>query len=110
MNMNEHRLTCLMEECAEVAQRASKQKRFGMFEVQPGQTLTNTTRMRDEAMDLLMCLEFLVEAGQMSPITPADLQRHRTEKMPKINAMLQRSFNHGCLDELVVLSDGSVAT
>jgi hypothetical protein len=35
MNPTEHLLSCLAEECAEVAQRASKSLRFGLSEVQP---------------------------------------------------------------------------
>jgi hypothetical protein len=50
-------LTILIEECAEVAQRATKMLRFGVNEVQPGQELTNRARLSDEAGDLFAMLE-----------------------------------------------------
>ena len=46
-------LTCLAEECVEVAQRADKAIRFGLGEVQPGQPLTNLFRLEEELNDLL---------------------------------------------------------
>jgi NTP pyrophosphatase (non-canonical NTP hydrolase) len=55
----EHLLVILMEECAEVAQRASKALRFGLKEVEPGQEATNAERLAGELADLdavvLMC-------------------------------------------------------
>lgn len=54
MNNTQYLLTCLMEECAEVAQRASKAIRFGLAEVQPGQELTNRVRLERELADILV--------------------------------------------------------
>lgn len=48
MNKTEHLLTILSEECAEVAQRASKAIRFGLSEVQPGQPEDNDNKRRLE--------------------------------------------------------------
>ena len=45
-------LTIIMEECAEVIQRASKALRFGLHEVQPKQGDTNIDRLCDELGDL----------------------------------------------------------
>lgn len=59
MNKTEHLLICLAEECAEVAQRASKALRFGLAEVQPGQSLTNAERIGLEFRDLLAVAEIL---------------------------------------------------
>jgi NTP pyrophosphatase (non-canonical NTP hydrolase) len=53
MTRTEHLLTILAEECAEVAQRASKAARFGMSEVQPGQELSNASRLAYEMTDLI---------------------------------------------------------
>jgi NTP pyrophosphatase (non-canonical NTP hydrolase) len=53
MNRSEHLLTCLAEECAEVAQRVSKALRFGLDEVQPEQSCDNAERIRMEMYDLL---------------------------------------------------------
>lgn len=53
MNLQEHLLTCLAEECVETAQRITKALRFGLAEVQPGQPLTNLERINQELTDLL---------------------------------------------------------
>lgn len=59
MNSTEHLLTKLMEECAEVAQEASKASLFGMDEVMPGQPLTNRSRILKELNDLWAVCEML---------------------------------------------------
>lgn len=59
MNETEHLLTILGEECAEVAQRASKAARFGLAEVQPGQAEDNRRRLERELADLMATAELL---------------------------------------------------
>lgn len=59
MNDREHLLTILSEECAEVAQRASKAIRFGLYEVQPGQPKNNKWRLEQELADLMATAEIL---------------------------------------------------
>jgi len=56
-------LVCLIEECAEVQQRATKALRFGVNEVQPGQALSNSERMSEELGDLLCVVTRLKEVG-----------------------------------------------
>jgi hypothetical protein len=63
----EHLLTILAEECAEVAHRVSKAIRFGLEEVQPGQTLTNAERVREEVYDLTAAYRMLALAGALPP-------------------------------------------
>lgn len=63
MNNAEHLLSCLAEECAEVAQRVSKALRFGLEEIQPGQAFTNAERIAQELNDLVAVVELLEEAG-----------------------------------------------
>ena len=60
MNRTEHLLTILGEECAEIAQRASKALRFGLDEVQPGKDLTNEQRIWKEMSDLAAVAEMLI--------------------------------------------------
>jgi NTP pyrophosphatase (non-canonical NTP hydrolase) len=60
MNRTEHLLTKLMEECAEVAQEASKASIFGLQEVMPGQPLTNRERVQKELNDLWAVCEMLL--------------------------------------------------
>jgi len=52
MTETEHILTILAEECAEVAQRASKAIRFGLHEIQPGQSDDNLRRLEREFSEL----------------------------------------------------------
>lgn len=59
MNRTEHLLSCLAEECAEVAQRATKAQRFGMDEIQPGQDLSNRERLSQELSDLVAVVDML---------------------------------------------------
>jgi len=59
MTHTEHLLTVLAEECAEVAQRASKAVRFGLTEIQPGQGDDNRRRIEKELADLVATAELL---------------------------------------------------
>ena len=61
MNLEQYLLTLLVEECAEVAQRATKAQRFGMNEVQPGQDLNNFQRLNGEINDLMTVMGLLQE-------------------------------------------------
>lgn len=63
MNRTEHLLSILAEECAEVAQRATKAQRFGLSEIQPGQELTNAERIMQEVHDLYGIVEMLQYEG-----------------------------------------------
>ena len=53
MDHTQYLLVCLAEECAEVSHRAMKALRFGLDEIQPGQTLTNRERLVEELHDLI---------------------------------------------------------
>lgn len=61
-------LTILMEECNETAQRASKAIRFGVNEIQEGQTLTNAERISYEFNDILAVMHMLNKAGLIDKI------------------------------------------
>lgn len=52
----------LMEECSEVAQRASKTIQFGYDEVQEGQDKTNRERLHAELDDLVSMIHILNSA------------------------------------------------
>lgn len=51
-NYQRELLTFLVEECAEVAQRATKAMRFGLDETQKGQPFDNSVRLGHELGDL----------------------------------------------------------
>jgi hypothetical protein len=98
VNIEEHHLIMLMEECAEVAHRASKQLRFGRDEVQPGQDQPNHARLREEIMDVHAVIERLIEANLIEPISFADTDEHRKNKQAKVDRMLALSRSQGRLD------------
>lgn len=56
-------LTILVEECAEVQQRASKLLRFGRDEVERGQPLSNRDRLSLELGDLCAVIEMAADHG-----------------------------------------------
>lgn len=57
----------LIEECAEVTQRATKLLRFGVEEVQPGQPHSNAYRLGLEVGDLLESVDMATRAGLIPP-------------------------------------------
>lgn len=59
VNTTENLLTILAEECAEAAQRASKAIRFGLTEVQPGQSDDNVRRLERELADVVAVAEMI---------------------------------------------------
>lgn len=63
MNRKEHLLTCLAEECAEVAQACCKALRFGIDDKGPGHTLTNAQYISREVNDVIALVEMLEEEG-----------------------------------------------
>lgn len=83
MNRLEHLLFILAEECAEVAQRASKAARFGMDEVEPGQSLNNAQRLMVEVNDLYAALKMLDDEGVIYPNPDFDAIDAKIAKVEK---------------------------
>lgn len=96
MNRQEHLLTCLSEECAEVAQRVSKALRFGLDDVQRDQPLSNRVRIRDELKDLLAVVNILCEEGTLSPSCMPS-QAEVDQKRAKIERYMEISRREGVL-------------
>jgi len=82
MNREQHLLLCLAEECAEVAQRASKALRFGLDEVQPGQELTNEERLWQEMNDLAGVAEMIISLRRKGGLSRSavDAKKAKVEK------------------------------
>lgn len=59
MTKTEHLLTILAEECAEVAQRASKAARFGLTDIDPETNETATRLLEKELADLMAMVGML---------------------------------------------------
>ncbi len=83
MTKEQYLLTCLSEECAEVAQRCTKAIRFGIEEVQDGQELTNLQRLQGEINDFLGVLWALHKEGIDISLTEDEAvlaKRHKVER------------------------------
>lgn len=103
MNLEQFLLVCLIEECAEVAQRATKALRFGMDEVQPGQDFNNRQRLNEELNDLLTVMDLLVEQDGADEICiDSAAQDAKALKMLKFAAysVQQGTLNQAVLAEL----------
>lgn len=79
-------LTILIEEAAEVQQRATKMLRFGVAEVQPGQDQTNKTRLGVEVGDFLEMVEVAIAANLLHP---AAIEAGREQKRAKLPTFMQ---------------------
>ena len=83
MNRAEHMMATAAEEAMEVGHRIAKAMRFGVHEVQPGQTMTNAERVLDEFHDLFAMLLLLSTEGAMpldGLIPDASRLRRKREK------------------------------
>lgn len=103
MTRTEHLLTILAEECQEVAQRVSKALRFGLTEVQPGQSLTNAERVVYELNDLLAVWRML----RLERLLPCILEDNAMieAKVRKVETFLQFSAARGLVDGQLVIPD-----
>lgn len=118
ISLEDHHLVLMMEESSEagielleaaqslmrVAQRCSKQLRFGRDEVQPGQEFQNHQRLRTELLDVLACIRFLERSKQIEQIRGEDVDAHMAAKQEKIDRMLALSRSQGRLEDSIVKS------
>lgn len=95
MTRKEHLLTILAEECAEVAQRASKALRFGLDEIQSGHTQTNAERIVAEFDDLTAVALMLNQEG----FIPNSIPRRIANKVEKVESFLEYSRKVGTLTD-----------
>lgn len=98
-NEIEYLLDCLVEECCEIGQRVEKAKRFTLADVQPGQDLSNATRIRLEVLDLLTVCSMLRERGVelFNLASNADM-RHMREKEARVLKFMELSRSLGALE------------
>lgn len=100
MTRTDHLLWILAEECAEVAQRASKAARFGLQEIQPGQEFTNAQRILHEYADLLTAVQMLEIEGALY-VSPEDINLRMEAKQAKVEKFLKYSKECGTLDSSI---------
>lgn len=93
MTTTEYLLSCLIEECAEVIQRATKAQRFGLDEVQPEQLRTNQERLALELADLTGTIELLKDEGIRLPISGNAIEA----KIVKVKKFMDYSRELGVL-------------
>jgi NTP pyrophosphatase (non-canonical NTP hydrolase) len=86
MTRTEHLLCILAEECAEVAQRASKAMRFGMAEVEPGQPHTNAERVCHEMADLVAVFQMLTNGRLLTDSPLVAAKREKVERFLRYSA------------------------
>lgn len=67
MTREEHLLTILIEECAEVQQNATKALRFGLDDHHPETGVTNKDAIRYEFSQLIGVYDMLVNDGLLEP-------------------------------------------
>lgn len=94
MNAQEYLLTALSEELIESAHRVSKALRFGLTEVQPGQSLNNSQRIDLEINDIYAVLDILEERGiNLGSYNPALVEA----KKAKVRKYMEYSREAGAL-------------
>jgi NTP pyrophosphatase (non-canonical NTP hydrolase) len=84
-------LTILVEECGEVTIRATKAKRFGLDETQPGQKWTNTQRLAHEIGDVLTMIKYV---PRHCGVTDEDIAHGMHRKEQQLARYLQTSPDH----------------
>jgi hypothetical protein len=97
MNIDEHLLTCLVEECAEIQKRATKALRFGLDDRDPTYDGAKTERERldAEVHDFLAVVEML----GAREVLPARVDRERIEeKKRKILQFADYARERGTLE------------
>lgn len=103
MNVQQHLLIHLAEECVEAAHRASKALRFGLGEIQDGQDKDNADRLSEEITDVLGIIALLEQRGEIRvDRSPEALAR----KANKVTQYLVKAQELGTLDAAITLNYG----
>jgi hypothetical protein len=78
MNVQEHLLVCLAEECGEVIQATTKFLRFGAMDMKPGTNITNSRKLYDELCDIETIVKMLRDAQAIGGIPhPTTEKEHK---------------------------------
>jgi len=96
MNREEHLLTVLSEECAEVIKEVTKSLRFGLNDHKPGNPTSNAQRITNELGDLLGIMEMLIDENIIKPPEKSSAEN----KKSKVEKYLKYSAHIGKLDKM----------
>lgn len=102
MRREQFLLLKLAEECAEVAQRASKQIQFGDTEVQVGQSLTNGERLKQELLDLNVIVGMLQDSSEIPTWSKKEYKQAMKAKKQKLQKYIDLSVKLGRLPEIKI--------
>lgn len=100
MTKKQFLLLKLIEECVEVAHRASKQLQFGKNEIQKDQPETNAYRLKGELLDLLALVNLLQQESEIPLWTLEELEGATNKKQVKLQKYLNLSASLGQLPEI----------
>lgn len=92
MSVEQYLLTCLAEECTELAKAATKAIRFGLDDVWQGKPTTNRADIREEYNDILALIEELNENHELNCFRHDGLIKN---KKLKVAHMLLYSADRG---------------
>ena len=96
MNVIEHLLVCLVEECAELQHHVSKSIRFGLDDHNPrADSPTNCEEIVNELNDLFAIVELLQKQGAL-PSVVIDPDKIR-KKQEKVRLFMQYAKSQGTL-------------
>lgn len=102
MKKNQFLLLKLMEECAEVIQRAAKQIQFGKDEVQKDREESNQQRLKGELLDLVSVAILLINDGEIPQWSHGELVDAALVKTAKMQRYLKLSADLGQLPEITL--------
>ena len=97
MTENEHILTCLAEECAEVAKNVSKALRFGLDDKYPEDGLPNRELIRIEMIDLLATYEMASERNLVPEICTDTIRGRMKTKQARVLKWMDYAQTQGTI-------------
>lgn len=84
MNRIDLLLTHFSEECLETALRACKAVRYGLDDIQPGQSLTNAQRIAEELLGLITTVGILESEGVILMPRDEGAEKRKADKAKRI--------------------------
>ena len=87
MNIKEHLLVVLAEECAEVQSAISKTLRFGADDCRPGSMVTNANEIEKEFIEAMAVRDMLIELGVIGH--PDEAKRIYDEKRKRVEHYIE---------------------